>query len=267
MKKLSLNSTVSRLRKTENLGEIMDVMKIFFEDLGFSGWVYSCQMLRSYVTAPVFVFMNTDEKWIERYLEMGYHEVDPVARYYFNDNLPWIWNTKDDGSAMGDNAVEFMKDLQSHGYFGGLCIPLFSAQNTRGFINLASSNPSLEDLHEAHEGRAAQVVFILRYVHEEIFRVAMKTEENIYQNPLSARQKEILLWIGEGLTAKAIAEKLGIFYRTVESYLEEIQKKLCVTNRQQAVTRAFSLGYVLPLNIYQAPKDQAVKLVLPYHHG
>jgi DNA-binding CsgD family transcriptional regulator len=201
-------------------------------------------------------------QWIERYLEMGYHEVDPIGNYYQTKNLPWIWNVEDDWMKMNRNVSEFMKDIKKHGYTGGLCIPIFSAQNTRGFINLTSRNPTLEDIYDSLEGRAAQVVFILRYVQEEISRISLENLKNIQQNPLSSRQKEVLLWVGEGLTSKGIGEVLGISYRTVDSYLEEIQQKLGVSNRQQAVTRAVSLGYIVPQNLYSTGRDPLIKLVI-----
>jgi DNA-binding CsgD family transcriptional regulator len=263
MKKLSLKCTVDQLKKSENLDDIMDVMRASFRDLGFFEWGYMHQILRSYVKSPVFIFINMSKEWIERYLEMGYHEVDPIGKYYPNNNLPWIWNTEDNWSKIDKNAVEFMKDIRRHGYTGGLCLPLFSAQNTRGFINLVTRHPSLEDLYNSLDGPAAQVTLILRYVQEEISRISLKDEENIQKNPLSTRQKEVLLWVGEGLTSKGIGEILGISYRTVESYLEEIQQKLCVSNRQQAVTRAVSLGYVIPQNLYSTGRDPLIKLVLP----
>ena len=266
MKKLSLKNTAYRLKKSDSLDEIMDVMRSYFSDLGFSEWAYMHQILRSYVKSPVFIFFNMTMKWIERYLEMGYHQSDPIRNYYPNNNLPWIWNVKDDWSKIDKNAVEFMRDIESHGYAGGLCIPLFSAQNTRGFINLVTRNPSLEDLYDSLDGAAAQVAFILRYVQEEISRISFRDAENINLNPLSTRQKEVLLWVGEGLTSKGIGEILGISYRTVESYLEEIQQKLCVSNRQQAVTRAVSLGYVIPQNLYNTGKDPLIKLVIPRNH-
>ena len=98
MKRLSLSNTVGLLKKTENLDDVMDVMRSSFEDLGFSEWGYMHQILRSYVKSPVFIFINMSMKWIERYLEMGYHEIDPIKNYYPNNNLPWIWNVKDNWS-------------------------------------------------------------------------------------------------------------------------------------------------------------------------
>lgn len=260
---MKLNDTIDCLSKAECLDDIMDVMRLSFCDLGFSEWGYVCQILKTYVTAPVYVFMNESQEWIQHYLEMGYHDYDPLIKYYANNNLPLIWKADDDWSKMGDGTVELMRDMRNYGYSGGLCIPLFSAQNTRGLINLISRDPSLEDIHDALEGRAGQIVLITRYVQEEIFRVAARNNENLYENPLSARQREVLLWVGEGLTSKEIAEKMGISFRTVESYMVEIQNKMNVSNRQQAATRAVSLGFIIPKNIYDPLKGREVKLVIP----
>ena len=241
----------------------MAVMRSSFADLGFAQWGYSCQLLQSYEKSRLFLFINMSQLWIQRYLEMNYHDVDPITKYYPNNNLPWLWKVHDDWSAMGEHVAEFMKDVQDHGYTGGICIPLYSAQNTRGLVDLVSRDPTLADLYDALEGRAAQAALITRYVQEELFRIAGISDNGVYKNPLSSRQKEVLFWVGEGLTSKAIAAKCDLSYRTVEDYLAEIQRKLDASNRQQAVTRAVSLGYLLPLNRYQSQDDLEVTLVLP----
>ena len=262
---MSLNDIIDGLRRAENLDDIMAVMESSFLGLGFSQWGYTCQMLQSYVTSPVYVFTNLSHAYMAEYLANGFHDADPLIKYCPNNNLPWIWSVDDDWSGFGEDTTEIMQAIKRHGYTGGLCIPLFSAQNTRGFIDLISRDPSLADMHEALEGRAAQTTMILRYVQDEILRIATVNNENVYVNPLSARQKEVLLWVGEGLTSKEIAEKMGISFRTVESYIVEIQNKLDVSNRQQAVTRAVSLGYILPLNIYDPLRGREVKLVMSRH--
>jgi len=264
MTMLRLSDTVECLRKAEDLDAIMATMEVSFEALGFPQWCFACQMLKSYVTSPVYVFTNFSHEYMAEYVSMGYNDADPVAKYYSNNNLPWLWRVADDWSGYVNETSLFMQLLKRYGYTGGLCIPLFSAQNTRGFINLVSRDPSLADMYDALEGRAAQTTLILRYVQEEILRIATTNNENIYKNPLSARQKELLLWVGEGFTTKEIAEKMGISFRTVESYIVEIQNKMDVSNRQQAVTRAVSLGYILPLSVYDPTKmiNREIKLVL-----
>jgi len=264
MTKLRLSDTIEGLRKAEDLDAIMAVMEDSFEGLGFPQWCYTCQILQSYVTSPVYVFTNLSHEYMAEYVAMGYHDADPLVKFCSYNNLPWLWRVVDDWSGYGDDTFLFMQAIKRHGYTGGLCIPLFSAQNTRGFINLGSRDPSLADMYDALEGRAAQITLILRYVQEEVLRIATKNNVNIYKNPLSARQKEVLLWVGEGMTSKEIAEKMSISFRTVESYIVEIQNKMDVSNRQQAVTRAVSLGYILPLSVYDPPRmiNREIKLVM-----
>jgi len=54
----------------------------------------------------------------------GYHQVDPIARYYIDNNIPLLWSADEDWTRLGDNVVEFMQDLKNYGYTGGLCLPI-----------------------------------------------------------------------------------------------------------------------------------------------
>ena len=87
---LSLNDTVDRLKKSENLDELFNVMRFTFEDLGFPEWGYSCQLLNSYAKSTLFLFINMSQDWIQHYFEMNYHDTDPITKYYLQNNLPLI---------------------------------------------------------------------------------------------------------------------------------------------------------------------------------
>ena len=52
---------------------------------------------------------------------------------------------------------------------------------------------------------------------------------------LTAREAEMLHWIGEGKTSPEIAVLLGISARTVHKHVEHILTKLGVETRQAAV--------------------------------
>jgi len=60
--------------------------------------------------------------------------------------------------------------------------------------------------------------------------------------PLSARERDILLLLAEGLTNKAIAERLFITTETVKSHVSSILIKLNADNRTQAVVVAMRIG-------------------------
>jgi DNA-binding NarL/FixJ family response regulator len=57
------------------------------------------------------------------------------------------------------------------------------------------------------------------------------------EEPLSAREAEVLDLLAKGLAYKDIADMLKISYSTVHTYIERIYKKLHVSSRAQAVAR------------------------------
>jgi DNA-binding NarL/FixJ family response regulator len=61
---------------------------------------------------------------------------------------------------------------------------------------------------------------------------------------LSAREKEILLLLTEGLSYKMIGDKCSISYETVHSHIKKIYKKLHVNSVSEAVSKALKQGFV-----------------------
>jgi DNA-binding NarL/FixJ family response regulator len=62
------------------------------------------------------------------------------------------------------------------------------------------------------------------------------------RSPLTPREVEVLTLVGEGLSNKAIARRLGISAHTVKYHLEAIFAKFGVRSRAEAVTRGLRLG-------------------------
>jgi DNA-binding NarL/FixJ family response regulator len=58
---------------------------------------------------------------------------------------------------------------------------------------------------------------------------------------LSNRELSVLQMIGEGLTTQQIARRLKLSIKTVESYRENIKKKLDLKNSMELNRRAFQL--------------------------
>jgi two-component system, NarL family, nitrate/nitrite response regulator NarL len=62
--------------------------------------------------------------------------------------------------------------------------------------------------------------------------------------PLTPREIEVLELVTEGLSNKAIAERLGISSQTVKFHVASILGKLGASNRTEAVRRAVRMGLV-----------------------
>lgn len=79
----------------------------------------------------------------------------------------------------------------------------------------------------------------------ELGRLARQTREATDAvRSVTARELEILEYVGLGLTVKQVATRLGLSPRTVETHLGKLYRKLGVRNRVQAVSRAASLGLI-----------------------
>jgi two-component system, NarL family, nitrate/nitrite response regulator NarL len=75
-------------------------------------------------------------------------------------------------------------------------------------------------------------------------RSAGHDAEDAPVEPLTAREREVLALVAEGLSNRAIASRLGISDHTVKFHLASIFGKLGVASRTLAVRRGLSRGLI-----------------------
>jgi DNA-binding NarL/FixJ family response regulator len=92
----------------------------------------------------------------------------------------------------------------------------------------------LEAIREVHRGGSPMTTHIARKVTQSFQRAgpSIQPTEN-----LSPREQEVLDFLSQGLMYKEIAEKLGISYETVHTYIRRIYEKLQVRTRTEAVAK------------------------------
>jgi len=92
----------------------------------------------------------------------------------------------------------------------------------------------LEAIREVHQGGSPMTAHIARKVVQSFTKpaAAIQPTEN-----LSPREQEVLDCLSKGFLYKEIAEKLGISYETVHTYIRRIYEKLQVRTRTEAVAR------------------------------
>ena len=67
-------------------------------------------------------------------------------------------------------------------------------------------------------------------------------DEDPRAEPMTPRERQVLELLGEGLSNRRIAERLGISEHTVKFHLASVFGKLGATTRAEAVRRAFRRG-------------------------
>jgi DNA-binding NarL/FixJ family response regulator len=77
-------------------------------------------------------------------------------------------------------------------------------------------------------------------------QVAARLLEEMTEDPLTPREREVLVLIGRGMPNKLIARELSLSEKTVKAHVSSILAKLGVTDRTQAALYAVREGIVGP---------------------
>ena len=96
---------------------------------------------------------------------------------------------------------------------------------------------NLDELRKRIDAMDADLVRLLNERTEialEIGKLKRSRGEEVY---VPAREKEVLDCLAQGFLYKEIADKLGISYETVHTYVRRIYEKLQVRTRTEAVAK------------------------------
>lgn len=105
-----------------------------------------------------------------------------------------------------------------------------------------SAQEFLEMLRGLQQGEAAIDRKTVSRLLESFSALTHQPSDSV--NELTPREIELLQLIAEGLSNKAVAEKLYISENTVKYHLKKILQKLGVQNRTEAVAYALSAGLI-----------------------
>jgi DNA-binding NarL/FixJ family response regulator len=92
----------------------------------------------------------------------------------------------------------------------------------------------LEAIREVHQGGSPMTTHIARKVTQSFQKAGPSPQAT---ENLSEREQQVLDCLSQGFLYKEIAEKLGISYETVHTYIRRIYEKLQVRTRTEAVAK------------------------------
>ncbi|WP_138493868.1 response regulator [Paenibacillus pinistramenti] len=132
---------------------------------------------------------------------------------------------------------------------------LFEAlkQGAQGFL-LKNLSPStwIEYLHAVLNDEAMFSSELAMQILREIPAAPKSARED--EQPLTAREREILQWVAQGMTNREVAEVLEISDQTVKNHLKNIMHKLQLENRVQLTRYAVERGWVKAKRDHRDPK-------------
>lgn len=244
--------TEKKIEDSNTTQKLRDTLTGAFEKLGLPFWMIAVQVPSSLHGPEMYGINNYPDFWWEEYIANNLVAFDPLPRYAIANEHPRMWTTEGwhdvkghSWSDEGQEVVRIFQEVKKLGANSGLLLPFHTGDNTCAGLNLPHPfmiDKSFEIFLNARIWVFAllpQIMTAVNKLYKEI-----RDEDGVHLTP---REKEVLLWVGEGLTSKAIADKLGISFRTIEHYIADIQRKLGVMNRHQAVAKAVNTSLILPI--------------------
>lgn len=210
--------------------------------MGFDTFIYALRIPTHFTESRVVMVQSYPQAWTGHYLAKGYSRIDPVIGHCANHVTPVAWHQlaprpHSAGARMMEEAGEF-------GLRCGLTVPVHSPQGELGLLSFASelAGPAAR---RATEQATAHAQLLSGYVHEAMHRV-LEVAARPERPPLTARERECLLWVADGKSSWETARVLNLSERTVNFHIGRSMAKLDVCNRQHAVARATLLGLLQP---------------------
>lgn len=180
--------------------------------------------------------------WIHRYFEARFDAIDPVMRGAGASFAPVDWAELDwsDGGHR-----RFFQEAHDHGVGNqGYTVPVRgpNGQFAVFTVNKTCSAATWSNLLNVYR---TDFMLLAHYTHQQALRLAGdETPEG--ERPLSARERDALRLIADGLSRAQAAHRLGISENTFRVYVDSARHKLGALNIPHAVALAAYRGVITP---------------------
>lgn len=189
--------------------------------------------------APRLLVGRTNEAWDHHYFDAGYLKDDPCVSALFNFPRPYSWSEMAARTASA-RANAMFAEAADAGLKEGLVVPVHGAMGEIKAVRLISEETSLD---ESSRPMLHALGVVLA---ERAATLVEASDDQLTIAPLTRRERECLLWVGEAKSDWEIGAILGISQSTAHEHVENAKRKLGCMRRHQAWARALARGWLAP---------------------
>ncbi len=245
---------VSDLKNTTDDLTTWDVAESYFKNLQFD--VVNCGIKEKDASSLCGFFTNMTDDWMRHYLESRYDLCDPWIKHVVDDEPVSIYlqeNKTSFATPDPERCEKLLREVEHEGIRSSVIAPFHSLTSDYILgINLGSALPSAEFLRLVGSNRE-EILVGLALVQNHLAAVwpslrghaqwfSFRSEKTI----LTPREREVLLWLSQGLRNDRISEKMNVAVVTVNFHMQSIKQKLEAKTREHAVAIALSRNLIEP---------------------
>lgn len=210
---------------------------------GFDRLIYGYTRFRSEKslgeTQDMVVLTNHCMDYVERFVDEGLYFHAPMVRWALENDGACSWRWMQDQLSQGtlsETERRIVEFNHSMGVISGYSVSFQSVSpRAKGAIALtARAGMSQDEVDAVWKEHGQDLIVMNNVAHLKIISLPNSTA----RRPLTARQKEVLEWVGDGKTNQDIAQIMGLTPATVEKHLRLARLALDTDTTAQAVVKA-----------------------------
>lgn len=179
---------------------------------------------------------NWPAEYLELFIREQYVRHAPVARRCRRSSRPFEWRAADFNEDPDPRGVEAMQRAAEFGIAHGFAVPVHGPKGFAGSVGLSGV------VLELPPRVKPAIHLVALYAFERARDLAHPVL--VANLPLTAREREVLVWAAVGKSAWETAEILRITKRTVDEHAQTAFRKLGAVNRTHAVAIALRTGLI-----------------------
>ncbi|WP_124982751.1 transcriptional activator protein SolR [Ralstonia solanacearum] len=224
-------------RTAEDERQLFREIASIARQLGFDYCCYGARMPLPVSKPAVAIFDTYPAGWMQHYQANGFLDIDPTVRAGASSSELIVWPV-----SIRDEAARLWSDARDAGLNVGVTRSSWTAHGAFGLLTLARHADPLTAAELGRLSIATHWLTNLAHTLMSPFLVPKLVPES--NAVLTAREREVLCWTGEGKTAYEIGQILRISERTVNFHVNNVLLKLAATNKVQAVVKAIATGLI-----------------------
>ena len=185
------------------------------------------------------IVASMPEGFMRRYIGEGLFRDCPTAQWLARNEGLLNWGEINDRFIRGDLTAAQTRAIENqnefgiiHGFSIGFTAPAPRALATMGLCAQGDLDQADADAIWRRDGRELMVLSCATHLR------MISLPQDVYGHQLTARQREVLQWVGEGKSVQDTATILGVTPATVEKHLRLARDALGVQSTAQAVLKA-----------------------------
>lgn len=244
-----MNPVVATFLETAHRSPTIDVLTSKFgnalNQVGFTHWAFQLVApAHDTVTRPRII-ANYPDFWVERYIERGYHRIDPVITDGAKQVTPFTWDAIAKPHRDNPAVRTFFLEATEAGLPTGFGLAIHGGNQAKSLISASSSqSPAELERSLVLNGRDLHLAsLVFNHVARDLLAMNALNAKPVSLTP---REQECLLWALQGKSAWDIATILNVSEPAVRFHFANIREKLDVTTIREAVVKAYMLGLIHP---------------------